>query len=51
MKHRDELGAEGRIKSMEAVRAELVERQAAVDAEIDLLQGQISSPTVAQAPQ
>ena len=34
MKHRDELDAEGRIKGLEAVRDELVERQAAVDAEI-----------------
>ena len=50
MKHRDELDAEGRIKSLEAVRGELVERQAAVDAEIAQLGGQISPPTAAQAP-
>ena len=40
MKHRDELDAEGRIKSLETVRAELAERQAAVDAEIAQLEGQ-----------
>ena len=51
MKHRDELDAEGRIKSLETVRAELVERQAAVDAEIDQLEGQIPPPAAAQAPQ
>ena len=51
MKHRDELEAEGRIKSLEAVRAELVERQADVDAEIAQLEGQIPPPTAAQAPQ
>ncbi len=51
MKHRDELDAEGRIKSLEAVRAELVEGQAAVDAEMAQLEGQISPPTAAQAPQ
>ncbi len=51
MKHRDELEAEGRIKSLETVRAELVERQAAVDAEIAQLEGQILLPTAAQAPQ
>ena len=51
MKHRDELDAAGRIKSLEAVRAELVERQAAVDAELAQLEGQISPPTAAQAPQ
>ena len=50
MKHRDELDAEGRIKSLETVRAELVERQAAVDAEIAQLEGQIPSPSAAQAP-
>ena len=51
MKHRDELDAEGRIRSLEAVRDELVERQAGVDAETDQLEGQISPPTAAQAPQ
>ena len=51
MKHRDELDAEGRIKSLEAVRDELVERQAAVDAELAQLEGQISPPTAAQSPQ
>ena len=34
MKHRDELDAEGRIKSLEAVKAGLAERQADVDAEL-----------------
>ena len=42
MQHRDELDAEWRIKSLEAVRDELVERQADVDAEIAQLEGQIS---------
>ena len=51
MKHRDELDAGGRIKSLEAVRAELVERQAAVDAEIAQLEGQISPTTAARSPQ
>ena len=51
MKHRDELEAEGRIKSLEAVRAELAEHQAAVDAEIAQLEGQIPLPPAAQAPQ
>ncbi len=51
MKHRDELDAAGRIKSLEAVRAELVERQADVDAEIAQLKGQISPTTAAQSPQ
>ena len=51
MKHRDELDAEGRIKSLEAVRAGLVERQAAVDAELAQLEGQISPTTAAQSPQ
>ena len=50
MKHRDELDAEGRIKSLEAVRAELVERQADLDAELAQLEGQISPPTAAQSP-
>ena len=44
MEHRDELDAEGRIKSLEAVRDEFVERQAAVDAEIDLLEGTNAAP-------
>ena len=47
MKHRDELEVEGRIKSLEAVRAELAARQAAVDAEIAQLEGQIPPPVVA----
>ena len=34
MKQREELDATGRIKSLEAVRAELAERQAEVDSEI-----------------
>ena len=51
MKHRDELDADGRIKSLEAVRAELVERQAVVDAEISQLEVQMPPPTSAQAPQ
>ena len=51
MKHRDELDAEGRIKSLQAVRAELVERQADVDAEIAQLEGEILPQTAAQAPQ
>ena len=51
MKHRDKLDAEGRIKSLEAVRAELMERQADVDAEIAQLDGQISPTTAAQSPQ
>ena len=50
LKHRDELDAEGRIKSLEAVRAELVERQADVDAEIALLEGQMPHPVAAQSP-
>ena len=51
VKHRDELEAEGRIKSLEAVIAELVERQADVDAEIDQLEGQMPPSTAAQSPQ
>ena len=51
MKHRYELDAEGRIKSLEMVKDELVERQAAVDAELAQLEGQISPPTAAQSPQ
>ena len=35
MERRDELEAEGRIKSLEAVKSELTERQAAVDAELN----------------
>ena len=50
LKHRDELDAEGRIKSLEAVRAELVEGQADVDAEIALLEGQMPHPVAAQSP-
>ena len=38
MKLRDELDAVGRIKSLEAVRAELAERQAEVDAELARIQ-------------
>ena len=41
MRERDVLDAAGRIKSLEAVRAELVERQAAVDAELGQLLQQI----------
>ena len=37
MERRDELEAEGRIKSLEAVKSELTERQAAVDAEMNKL--------------
>ena len=37
MKQRDELDAAGRIKSLEAVKAELAERQAEVDAELTRL--------------
>ena len=39
MKRRDELNAEGRIKSLEAVKAELAEPQEQVDAEITKLLG------------
>ena len=42
MKLRDELDATGRIKSLEAVRAELAERQAEVDAEMARLLEQVS---------
>ena len=41
MRQREELDAAGRIKSLEAVRAELAERQAEVDAELDQLLQQI----------
>ena len=51
MKHRDELDAEGADQEPGGVRAELAERQAAVDAEIAQLEGQILLPTAAQAPQ
>ena len=43
MKLRDELDATGRIKSLEAVRAELAERQAEVNAEMAGLLEQVSS--------
>ncbi len=51
MKHRDELDQDGRIKSLEAVRDEFVEREAAVDAELAQLEGQRFPPTAAQSPQ
>ena len=41
MKQREELDAAGRIKTLEAVRAELAERRAEVDAELDQLLQQI----------
>ena len=55
MKQRNELDAEGRIKSLETVRAELVERQAAVDTDFALtpdaervLEGMMSLATFAE---
>ena len=42
MKLRDQLDAQGRIKSIEAVKAELAERQAEVDAELTKLLEQVS---------
>ena len=42
MKLREELDAAGRIKSLEAVKAELTERQAAIDAEIADILGHTS---------
>lgn len=44
MEQRDELDAAGRIKSLEAVRAELAERQAEVDAELARLLQQQDRP-------
>jgi hypothetical protein len=44
MKQREELDAAGRIKSLEAVKAELAERQAEVDAELAALLQQIPPP-------
>ena len=43
MRLREELDATGRTKSLEAVRAELAERQAQVDAEMARLLEQVSS--------
>lgn len=49
MKQREELDAAGRIRSLEAVRAELEQRQAEVDAELaQLLQGVLPVETEAQ---
>ena len=49
MKLRNELDAEGRIKSLEAVKAELAQRQAEVDAELSQLLQQ-ASPEDDEAP-
>ena len=42
MKQKEELGAADRIRRLEAVRAELAERQAEVDAELGRPMGQAS---------
>ena len=42
MKQREELDAAGRIKSLEAVKAELAERQAEIDAELTKLLQQLA---------